>query len=314
MGFFRRVMAKSNQKPEIRDAADHRPGYDAFLELRPLHADISNAFNLVVLAALWSTGALHDHPALWLQHACRLLFLVLTVHFASALAFQGFASRCGTQIQTSPSAQKEHVMAELFQTVLGFGGVLAPLLAWAAVNAELGRPTAWKSDIDECIPGPWSYGAKVCVYSIGVGVGAFLADTYNYWKHRVFHTHLLWPFHRHHHAHRNPSALTGYAISPVYSIATFWPLGLSAFPEISFFVPIYGAFTGFYFLLNHYLHCGYVIWWLELPLAPLGIMTSNWHNTHHNRGRRGFNEKDQTFGEMTTRWDVWMYTYPKCKG
>ena len=53
----------------------------------------------------------------------------------------------------------------------------------------------------------------------------------------------------------------------------------------------------FYVVLNAYLHCGYVVWWVEAVLAPCGVLTSNWHNTHHNRGRRGFYAKDQTFSE-----------------
>ena len=39
-------------------------------------------------------------------------------------------------------------------------------------------------------------------------------------------------------------------------------------------------------------------------------MTSAWHNTHHSRGRKGFHQLDQTFGEMTVWWDLWMGTYP----
>ena len=30
----------------------------------------------------------------------------------------------------------------------------------------------------------------------------------------------------------------------------------------------------------------------------------------YERGRRGWDAKDQTFGEMTTLWDHWMGTHP----
>ena len=100
--------------------------------------------------------------------------------------------------------------------------------------------------------------------------GAILADAYNYWKHRLFHTSLLWPWHKYHHSHRNPSALAGYAISPVFGLATFWPIALGAVPEVNYYTPMYLGFVGFYLLLNHYLHCGYVILWLEAAAGAAG--------------------------------------------
>ncbi len=314
-GSRQRVPPPSSAPPRYA-VPDHRPGYDAFAALRPLARDRVNAVNALVLLALWGAGPLlHDHPAVWLRAAARWAGVALCVHLATAAAFQALAARLGHKIQADPSAQKEYVREEIVQTVFGFAGVLGPLLAWAAANAELGRPTAFKDNVDACLPaalrrgdggGPW----QVLAYTAVTVVGAVAADAYNYWKHRLFHAELLWPWHKHHHAHRNPSALTGYAISPVYSVATFWPLALTALPEAGFWAPVYVPYICFYFGLNHYLHCGYVLPWVEAVLGPWGIMTSAYHNTHHNRGRRGFSEKDQTFGEMTTWWDIALGTHP----
>ena len=295
-------------------AAPHRPGYDAMADLRPLALDGCNAVNGAVVLVLWAAGALHDQPRLWWATAATLVCQICAAHFSTALAFQWLARRCGARIQAATaSAPREHVAAEVLQTVLGFGLVLAPLLATAATNSSLGRPTALTWDLRSAMPGfavDWPAPLQAALYGGAVVVGAALADAYNYWKHRAFHHELLWPLHKHHHAHRNPSALTGYAISPAYSLATFWPLLLTAWPAMRFWVPMYAPFLAFYLLLNHYLHCGYILEALEGPLAPLCIMTSAWHNTHHERGRRGWDAKDQTFGEMTTLWDHWMGTHP----
>ena len=96
---------------------------------------------------------------------------------------------------------------------------------------------------------------------------------------------------------RSPRAPAGVAAAPLVA-----GVALTALPEAGFWAPVYVPYICFYFGLNHYLHCGYVLPWVEAVLGPWGIMTSAYHNTHHNRGRRGFFEKDQTFGEMTTWW------------
>jgi sterol desaturase/sphingolipid hydroxylase (fatty acid hydroxylase superfamily) len=65
----------------------------------------------------------------------------------------------------------------------------------------------------------------------------------------------------------------------------------------------------FYGLLNHYLHCGYTIGKLEAVLSPVFVMSSKWHNVHHQKGRVGWSARDQTFGEMFTIWDRICGTY-----
>jgi sterol desaturase/sphingolipid hydroxylase (fatty acid hydroxylase superfamily) len=303
----------------MQHTSNHRPGYDAVADLKPLALDWTNAINALTVLLLWLAGGLHDNPMLWYQKCVELVPQILFLHFGSALVFQWMAKACGEQIQTSQHAPIEDVRQEVIQTVFGFGLVLAPLQAWATTNAALGRENAYKSSLTDCVPGfatAWPVPLQALVYAVTLAIGAVLADAYNYWKHRLFHTSALWPWHKYHHSHRNPSALAGYAVSPVFSLATFWPIGLGAVPTVAYYTPMYCTFVGFYLILNHYLHCGYVIWWLEAPLAPLGIMTSAWHNTHHSHGRRvgGFRQgsttRDQTFGEMTVWWDLICGTHP----
>merc|ERR1712146_640596 len=97
------------------------------------------------------------------------------------------------------------------------------------------------------------------MYIIKMVAGLLVADAYNYWKHRAFHHKALWAFHKVHHFLHNPSALAGYAISPMYGFATFLPVYLFVLPELGLYLPVQWPALLFYFLLNHYLHCGYAV-------------------------------------------------------
>lgn len=288
------------------------PGYDAMKDLQPLKADAVNVVNMLVIGMLWSLGMLDENPEQWYKTCCMLVVKILALHYLTAGIVQLIARRFGELIQTSENAPQEHYVAEILQTILGFGLVCAPLLAWSTVRSDRGQPTAWKWSLVECMP-PFAKESHIAVqiglYMVQMILGILAFDAFNYFKHRAFHSHLLWPFHKYHHSHRNPSAFTGYAVSPMYSLATFWPLALFAMPENPMYVPIYGTFVVFYLLLNHYLHCGYVLPCVENVLGPCFFMTSVWHNTHHNRGRRGWEKGDQTFAEMLTLWDIWLGTY-----
>eukprot|EP01062_Namystynia_karyoxenos_P029067 TRINITY_DN21911_c0_g1_i2.p1 TRINITY_DN21911_c0_g1~~TRINITY_DN21911_c0_g1_i2.p1 ORF type:complete len:358 (+),score=141.52 TRINITY_DN21911_c0_g1_i2:86-1075(+) len=303
------------------DTEDLRPGYDAVRELRPTALDWVNCVNALIIAAVWAAGLAHADPELWLRTAGWCCLALAVVQFATALPFQFVASRCGRLIQTSPTAQPEYVWEELKQTVVGYVLVVGPIIAWPATNARMGRPTALSWDLDYCVSDvlpaalpaaglPWA--AKVAVYLAAKLLPAVLiADAYNYWKHRLFHTKLLWPFHKYHHSHRNPSALAGYAVSPAFGFATFAPVYAYGVPGLGMWAPATYGFLLFYLFVNHYIHCGFVIDPVERLFAPCWVMTSAWHNTHHNRGRVGFYERDQTFAEMLSLWDYLLGTYPQ---
>lgn len=220
----------------------------------------------------------------------------------TAYLFQLFAAQVGTKIQTGPNAQPTKMWAEIQDTFWGFGWVVGTIIAWPVSWGYLGYETAMRWDLKECIPfgdtpiGPFLYLCKALF-------GLLAADAWNYWKHRYFHGNFLWAFHKVHHAHHNPSALGGYAVSPMFGFFTFFPIYLFCFPWVGLYVPIHWPVLVFYTLLNHYLHCGYIIHCIENVLSPLYVMTSAWHNVHHEKGRMGFDYKDQTFGEMFSIWD-----------
>eukprot|EP01065_Artemidia_motanka_P042915 TRINITY_DN5838_c0_g1_i1.p1 TRINITY_DN5838_c0_g1~~TRINITY_DN5838_c0_g1_i1.p1 ORF type:complete len:355 (+),score=108.38 TRINITY_DN5838_c0_g1_i1:54-1067(+) len=304
------------------DSADLRPGYDAMASLRPWAPGWANVANATLLVALWASGLTHKDPSVWYSAAAEACFALVVIQFGTALPFQLFASKAGRLIQTSPTAQPEYLREEIVQTLVGFVGVVGPILAWTIATARVGDPIALTWDLDEALADvsphlpaalrSSSYAGKVLTYVVAKLVPAILiADAYNYWKHRLFHTAPLWPFHKYHHSHRNPSALGGYAVSPVFAFATFSPVLAYAVPGLGLWTPAMLGFVGFYLFINHYIHCGYVVDAIENVLAPCYFMTSAWHNTHHNRGRVGFYENDQTFAEMLSLWDCLMGTYPQ---
>jgi lathosterol oxidase len=117
-----------------------------------------------------------------------------------------------------------------------------------------------------------------------------------YWKHRLLHTRLFFPFHKHHHSFRDPTPFAGFAVGPLETLLTFWPLLLICFPPAKHFAPLYfSAIVGFVFL-NLYLHCGVTFNWMEKLLPRIGLNTSAWHNVHHS-------DVNANFGEVSSIWD-----------
>jgi sterol desaturase/sphingolipid hydroxylase (fatty acid hydroxylase superfamily) len=277
----------------------------------PVNEATAWRINMSIVVVLFLSGMLHPDPTLWYKCYFECFFGATAFLLGTAVVFQGVA-RLGTLIQSSPSAQPTRSLDEIKDTLRGFSSVVSGLLAWPMARAAVGLPTAMRPSLSDCVP-TWpeqSYYTMLALYWAKAILGILAADVYNYWKHRLFHTQALWNFHRSHHSHHNPSALAGYAISPAFGLATFWPLVLFGMPELGLYGPIHGPILLFYLLLNHYLHCGYVLEPLEKVttatihtyyllifqiLAPLYIMSSRWHNVHHEKGRMGFDYKVFTY-------------------
>ncbi len=166
--------------------------------------------------------------------------------------------------------------------------VAACFLAWPLWRLWTGRPIGltWSLEAAGGLP----------LVLIQNTLAVFVLDAWLYWKHRLLHTKLLFPFHRAHHAYRDPTALAGFAVGPVESVMTFWPLVLVALPEAPHYAPIYFSLVCGFILLNYYLHCGVRIELIERLLSPLFINTSAFHNIHHSHA-------DVNFGEAMTLWD-----------
>lgn len=266
--------------------------------------EAAKKINILLCVCLCSIGLFSDTPYLWYQNWVKAYIVWVGGSLGTAGIFQLFARQWGTLIQDSPTAQKESIVDEITETLYGFGVVCASLTATPMTQASLGHPIAFRDSLHDCVP----FGSVV-LYVLKACVGMVVADGYNYWKHRFFHHKLLWSFHKTHHSHHNPTALAGFAISPMYALATFCPLALFSFPVLGLYLPLHWPILTFYMLLNHYLHCGYTFHCVERVFSSLYIMSSGWHNVHHEKGRMGYHYKPQTFGEMSTIWDIWMGTH-----
>ncbi|APR81199.1 Sterol desaturase family protein [Minicystis rosea] len=166
--------------------------------------------------------------------------------------------------------------------------VAASLLAWPLSRLEAGLPVGLTWSIEE------AGGAPRAVLQTLAGV--LVIDAWLYWKHRLLHTRWLFPFHRGHHVYRDPTAFAGFAVGPVESLLTFWPVVVWAHPKAVHWVPLYFGLVGGFVLLNFYLHSGVASRFLEATLPRLYVNTSAFHNRHHANA-------EVHFGEAFTLWD-----------
>jgi lathosterol oxidase len=166
--------------------------------------------------------------------------------------------------------------------------VAACLLAFPLSRLRAGVPVGLTWSIAEA-GGP--------VRTVAQTLGAVLVlDAWLYWKHRLLHTRALFPFHRGHHVYRDPTAFAGFAVGPVESLLTFWPVVIWAHPLALHWAPLYFGLVGGFVLLNFYLHCGVTVRLIEATLPRLLVNTSAFHNRHHANA-------EVNFGEAMTIWD-----------
>lgn len=166
--------------------------------------------------------------------------------------------------------------------------IAACLLAWPLARMHAGVRTGLVWSLEEAGGAP-----QVILQTAG---GLLVLDAWLYWKHRLLHTRWLFPFHRAHHVYRDPTALAGFAVGPVESLLTFWPVVLVSIPEAIHWAPLYFALVGGFVLLNFYLHSGVSLRVLEATLPRIFVNTSAFHNRHHANA-------EVNFGEALTLWD-----------
>ncbi len=166
--------------------------------------------------------------------------------------------------------------------------VAAALLAWPLARMRVGLPTGLTWSLAQT-GGAAARGGRMLAALV-------VRDAWLYWKHRLLHTRLLFGFHRAHHVYRDPTAFAGFAVGPVESVLTFWPLVILAFPQAPHYAPVYFALVAALIGLNLYLHCGVAVRAVEATLPRLFVNTSAYHNRHHANA-------EVNFGEALTVWD-----------
>lgn len=166
--------------------------------------------------------------------------------------------------------------------------VAACLLAWPLSRLQAGLPNGLTWSLAEA-GGP----VRVSLQTVGA---LLVLDAWLYWKHRLLHTRWLFRFHRGHHGYRDPTAFAGFAVGPVESLLTFWPVVIWAHPLAVHWAPLYFGLVFAFVSLNFYLHCGVASRLLEGTLPRLFVNTSRFHNRHHANA-------EVNFGEALTLWD-----------
>ncbi|MFO0555938.1 MAG: sterol desaturase family protein [Polyangiaceae bacterium] len=208
----------------------------------------------------------------------------LVVHVLTGLVDPRKASRTATPARDARARRARHGAGRL---------IAACLLAWPVARMWAGLPTGLVFDVDAA-GGP----LRVAISNV---LAIVALDAWLYWKHRLLHTRALFPFHRAHHAYRDPTSLASFAVGPVESVLTFWPVVLVAHPAAPHYAPVYFALVVGFISLNFYLHCGVGAHLIEATLPRLGFNTSAFHNRHHANA-------NVNFGEAMIVWDRLMRT------
>lgn len=240
---------------------------------------------VVVLALL--SGLTHPEPLVFYKSALEVFLIIVIPLYTMSFLIYRYSEKYGNRIQgirtKAPLIAKE---------AFGSGRaafIVSLMAAWPLGLSRSGYETGLVWTVEEMGLSWW-----MVVLQMYLGIVA--VDAWTYWKHRMLHTKLLFPFHKHHHSFRDPTPFAGFAVGPVETLLTFWPLLLICFPPAKHFAPLYfTAIIGFV-LLNLYLHCGVTFNFMEKLLPRMLLNSSAWHNVHHR-------DVNANFGEVSFIWD-----------
>lgn len=240
----------------------------------------------LVLVALGVSA--FERPTVWLACLGVAFAILCTAVLGGAGLFHGLTLVTGRRIQgqrrKSPPLWRE--AAESARAMF----IAATLAAWPLAMWRLGQPTAMVWDLAPTGTTPLQMVGMMLL-------GVVVMDAWLYWKHRLLHTRLLFPFHKAHHHFRDPTPFAGFAVAPVEALLTFWPILLLCIPEATHWAPMYFALVVAFITLNLYLHSGVTYRWVEATLPRAFLNTSAFHNVHHSHA-------NANFGEAMFLWDV----------
>lgn len=248
---------------------------------------VATVVDWIIVAIVPTTGLLHPSPIIYFSTFLKAFVLITLPLLAISWFVFLFSKRNGKRIQ-GQRRTKPMIGQEIFGTVRAMF-IVAAMVAWPAGLYRMGIPTGFAWTLEEM--GVTWWGAILQMY-----FGIIAIDAWTYWKHRLLHTKLLFPFHKHHHSFRDPTPFAGFAVGPLETVLTFWPLLLVSIPEAKHFAPLYFTAIVSFVLLNLYLHCGVTFTWLEKIFPRLLLNSSAWHNVHHSY-------VNANFGEVSFIWD-----------
>jgi sterol desaturase/sphingolipid hydroxylase (fatty acid hydroxylase superfamily) len=248
---------------------------------------IATWIDWLIVALFFLSGVLHPSPAVYYNSLFRIFIVLVVPLFTFAFLIYRFSEKYGNRIQGQRSKQAP-IAEEAFGSARAMF-IVACMAAWPTAMYRIGMPTGLAWTLEEMGLNWWQV-------ILEMYAGIIAVDALTYWKHRLLHTRMFFPFHKHHHSFRDPTPFAGFAVGPLETLLTFWPLLLICFPVAKHFAPLYfTAIIGFVFL-NLYLHCGVTYSWLEKLLPRIGLNSSAWHNIHHS-------DVNANFGEVSFIWD-----------
>lgn len=258
---------------------------------------LSNYIDIAVLILLTASGLLfRAGPAAWYVSLLTGFVGISVAVLSVAGAITYFTEKQSDRLQ-GKRRLPALIRRGIAETTLA-AWVAACFLAWPLARMRVGLPTGLTWSLDAA-GGP----LLLVVQNIAA---VLVLDAWLYWKHRLLHTRLLFPFHRAHHAARDPTPLAAFAVGPVEAVLTFWPIVFLAMPEAPHYAPVYYGLVVGFILQNFYLHCGISVGILEKLLTPFMANSSVFHNKHHANAR-------VNFGEALTLWDYLCKTQAKPK-
>lgn len=254
--------------------------------------NLAPVIDWLVLILFFISGLLH--PSVYhYYNSWWKIFLIITIPlFLFCSAVYWYSEKRGNRIQGTRK-KLPPIAKEAFGSARAMF-VVSCMVAWPAGMYQAGLPTGLAWTVEEMGLSWW-----LVILEMYLGIVAI--DAMTYWKHRLLHTKLFFPFHKHHHSFRDPTPFAGFAVGPVETVLTFWPLMLICFPEAKHFAPLYFTAIVSFVMLNLYLHCGVTFPILEKVLPRIGLNTSAWHNVHHS-------DVNANFGEVSYYWDKFCKT------
>lgn len=242
-------------------------------------------WSVVALAAF--SGLLHPSPALFYTSMLRVFIIIVVPLLSLSYFFYLYTRHNGKRIQ---GERKTPLLIgkEIFGTTRAMF-IVSCMAAWPVGMYRAGLPTGIAWTLEEM-------GLTWWMVVLEMYLGIVAVDAMTYWKHRLLHTRMFFTFHKHHHTFRDPTPFTSFAVGPVETLLTFWPLLLICFPPAKHFAPLYFTAIAGFVLLNLYLHCGVTFNLLEKVLPRIVLNTSGWHNIHHS-------DVNVHFGEVSNFWD-----------
>jgi lathosterol oxidase len=248
---------------------------------------IASSVDLLIVILAFASGLLHPGPVVFYESMLRIFLIIIIPLLTFSYLIYRFSEQYGNRIQGTRKGNAP-VAKEAFGTIRA-AFIVSCMAAWPVGMYRMGIPTGIVWTVKEM-------GLSTWMVILQMYLGIIAVDAMTYWKHRLLHTKAFFPFHKHHHSFRDPTPFAGFAVGPMETLLTFWPLLLICFPPAKHFAPLYFTSIVAFVFLNLYLHCGITINWLEKILPRIGLNSSAWHNIHHS-------DVNANFGEVSFIWD-----------